>query len=43
MQWKVILEEHTPGTKNTAADVLSRLDIADTCNPVGNNIKSVNQ
>ena len=31
------------GSKNIAADALSRLDIVDTSNPVENNMKSVNE
>ena len=40
MQWRLILKEYSPeliyiqGSKTIAADVLSRLDIADTPNPV---------
>ena len=46
MRWRLILEEYSPeliyiqGSKNSAADALSRLDIVDTPNPVNNNIKS---
>ena len=49
MRWRLILEEYSPeliyiqGSKNIAADALSRLDIVDTTNPVKNNIKSVNE
>ena len=49
MQWRFILKEYSPkmiyiqGSKNTAVDALSRLDIADTPNPVQNNIKTVNE
>ena len=49
MQWRLILEEYSPeliyiqGSKNVAANVLSRLDIVDTPNPVKNIIKSVNE
>ena len=49
MRWRLILEEYGPeliyiqGSKNTAADALSRLDIVDTPNPVKNNIKAVNE
>ena len=49
MRWRLILEEYSPeliyiqGSKNIAADALSRLDIVDTPNPVKNNIKSVNE
>ena len=40
MRWRLILEEYNPeliyiqGSKNIAADVLSRLDIVDTNNPI---------
>ena len=49
MYWILILEEYNPeliyiqGSKNIAADTLSRLDIVDTPNPVKHNIKSVNE
>ena len=49
MQWRLILEEYSPeliyiqGSKNIAADALSRLDIVDTPNPVKNNFKSINE
>ena len=42
MRWRLILEEYSPeliyiqGSKNIAADALSRLDIVDTPNPVKN-------
>ena len=44
MQWGLIWKEHSPelfyiqGSKNIAADVLSRQDIVDTPNPVKNNL-----
>ena len=34
---------HIQGSKNIAADALSRLDIVDTPNPVKNNIRSINE
>ena len=41
---KVILNySSTIGSKNIAADALSRLDIVDTPNPVKNNFKSINE
>ena len=49
MRWRLILEEYSPeliyiqGSKNIAADALSRLDIVDTPNPVKNNFKSINE
>ena len=49
LRWRLILEEYSPkliyiqGSKNISADVLSRLDIVDTPNPVKNNIKFVNE
>ena len=49
MRWRLILEEYRPeliyiqGSKNIAADALSRLDIVDTPNPVKNEIKSINE
>ena len=49
MQWRLILEEYSPelisiqGSKNIAADILSRLDIAETPIPVKNNMKSINK
>ena len=49
IQWRLILEEYSPeliyipGSKNIAADVLSRLDILDIPNPVINNFKSINE
>ena len=48
MQWRFILREYSPeliyiqSSKNITADVLSKLDIADTANLVKNHIKSVN-
>ena len=47
MQWRRILEKYSleviqnQGSKNIAADALSRLDIVDTPIPVKINIKSV--
>ena len=44
MRWRLILEEYNPeliyiqGSKNIAADTLSRLDIGDTHNPIKPNI-----
>ena len=49
MQWRFIFKEYSPeriyiqGSKNIAADVLSRLDILDVPNPVKNNVKSINK
>ena len=49
MQWRLILEEYRPeliyiqGSKNIAADTLSRLDIGDTPELIKNNIKTVNE
>ena len=47
MQWRFILNEYNPeliyiqGFKNIAADVLSRLDIVDTDNPIKPNMSSL--
>ena len=47
MRWRLILEEYNPeiicikGSKNVAADALSRLDIVDTNNPIKPNIPSL--
>ena len=44
MQWRLILEEYSPeliyihGSKDVAADALSRPDIVDTAYPIKNNI-----
>ena len=44
MRWRLILEEYNPeiiyiqGSKNIAADVLIRLDIVDTNNPIKHNM-----
>ena len=44
MRWRLILEEHNPeliyiqGSKNIAADALSRLGIVDTNNPTEPNM-----
>ena len=49
MRWTLIFEEYCPeliytqGSKNIAADVLSRLDLVDSPNPVKHNIKCVNE
>ena len=49
MRWRLVLEEYGPeliyiqGSKITAADALSRLDIVDTPNPAQNYIKAVNE
>ena len=49
MRWILILEEYRPeliniqGSRNIAADVLSRLDIVDTPNAARNNMKSMNE
>ena len=49
MQWRLIIEEYSPdliyiqGSKNIAADTLSRLDIVDNLSSVENIIKSVNE
>ena len=49
MGWGSILEDYIPeliyiqGSKNIAADALSRLDIVDTPNPVKNNVKAINE
>ena len=49
MRWRLIFEEYNPeliyiqGSKNIAAEVLSRLDIVDALNPVKNNIISLNE
>ena len=49
MRWRLILEGYSPeliyiqGSKNVAADALSRLDTVDTPNPVKSNYKSINE
>ena len=49
MRWRLILEKFNPeliyiqGSKNIAADALSRLEIVDTPNPVKYYIKSINE
>ena len=49
MQWRLILEEYSPeliysqGSKNIAADALSRLDTVYNPNPIKNNSKYVNE
>ena len=46
MKWRFILEEYNPqliyiqGSKNIAADALSRLDIVDNNNPIKHNMSS---
>ena len=49
MRWRLILDENSSiliyiqGSKNIAADALSRLNIVDTPNPVKNKIKSISE